>query len=122
MSEPVLCYVKDQKAIFTTQELSKQLGDDWDDRPYEHNAGEPYFPWSPGEDWQLTTIYFESELVTPDYGCHNSPYSVDDINSGAVAWLRNPYKSGQNIHAGTTLSEFKRLIKEFGGKVYVLEP
>lgn len=39
-----LCYVYDNIAYFTTQDISKQRGDDWDDVPYEHNAGEPYEP------------------------------------------------------------------------------
>ena len=44
MKEPILCYVKGPWAYFTTQPLKKQWGDDWDDAPYEHNAGEPYGP------------------------------------------------------------------------------
>ena len=44
VKEPVLCYVDEPWAFFTTQELSKQWGDDWDHSPYEHNAEEPYGP------------------------------------------------------------------------------
>ena len=37
--EPVLCYIDQHKrAYFTTQALSKQWGDDWNDAPYEQNA------------------------------------------------------------------------------------
>ena len=39
-----LCYVKDNIALFTTQSLSKQWGDDWDDATFEHNADKPYSP------------------------------------------------------------------------------
>ena len=39
-----LCYVEGNIAYFTTQDLDKQWGDDWDDAPYEHNAGLPYLP------------------------------------------------------------------------------
>jgi hypothetical protein len=42
--DPVLCYVDGVFAYFTTQSLKKQTGDDWNDAPYEHNAGEPYGP------------------------------------------------------------------------------
>lgn len=42
MSEPRLCYVEDGFAYFTTQRLADQWGDDWNDAPYEHNAGTPY--------------------------------------------------------------------------------
>lgn len=43
-TEPVLCYISKPWAYFTTQKLEDQWGDDWDDAPYEHNAGEPYGP------------------------------------------------------------------------------
>jgi len=39
-----LCYVDLPWVYFTTQDLDKQWGDDWDDAPYEHNAEEPYSP------------------------------------------------------------------------------
>lgn len=45
---PRLCFVdykREMRAYFTTQPVQKQWGDDWDDAPYEHNAGPPY-PWS----------------------------------------------------------------------------
>lgn len=41
-NEPVLCYVCGPWAYFTTRPLADQWGDDWDDAPYEHNAGTPY--------------------------------------------------------------------------------
>jgi hypothetical protein len=44
MVEPILCYVSENFAWFTTRSLEEQWGDDWDDAPYEHNAGEPYGP------------------------------------------------------------------------------
>ncbi|OGN14800.1 MAG: hypothetical protein A3J47_00270 [Candidatus Yanofskybacteria bacterium RIFCSPHIGHO2_02_FULL_43_22] len=44
VGEPVLCFVEGNTAYFTTQELSKQWGDDWNDAPYEHNAERPYGP------------------------------------------------------------------------------
>ena len=39
-----LCYIDSKCAYFTSQEIDKQWGDDWNDAPYEHNAGEPYLP------------------------------------------------------------------------------
>lgn len=41
MKEYKLCYVEDNFAYFTN-DFENQWGDDWNDRPYEHNAGEPY--------------------------------------------------------------------------------
>ena len=143
MSEPVLCFIKGSIAYFTTQELSKQTGDDWDDAPYEHNAGPPYEPsmyyfadgrkekiprdWN--EDgtpkWEISEVLFRTNLVTPEehhYG--NSSYSVEDINAKYVPWLATAKYSGDPkvvIHAGVTITEFKRLIRSAGGKIYVEE-
>ena len=143
MSEPVLCFIKDNTAYFTTQELSKQTGDDWDDAPYEHNAGTPYEPsmqyfadgrkekirrdWN--EDgtpkWEISEVIFKTDLVTPEeYNCRSSPYSVEDINAKYVPWLATAKYSGDPkvvIHAGVTITEFKRLIRSAGGKIYVEE-
>ena len=30
MTKPVLCFVEDNVAFFTTQDLNEQWGDDWD--------------------------------------------------------------------------------------------
>ena len=40
-----LCYVEGNKAWFTNN-FEKQWGDDWNDSPYECNAGYPYDSWS----------------------------------------------------------------------------
>ena len=127
-----LCYVKNGKAWFTSN-FENQWGDDWDDAPYEHNAGEPYT-----EDYKqeslgvengraiypeipMKTLYFE----LPDYYLYepcdmfvNSPYSVKDINKGAVAWI---HTQDFNINAGTEIEDFIDIIKEHGGCVYLKE-
>ena len=46
MTKPIpkpfkLCYVR-HNILYFTDSFEKQWGDDWDDAPYEHNAGEPY--------------------------------------------------------------------------------
>lgn len=127
MSEPVLCYVDEQWAYFTTQELSKQWGDDRNDAPYEHNAGRPYRDWEMENKkqeprWRIVVVAFQSGLSTPSEGHSNSPYSVEQINAGHAPWLRDRYMdTGVVVHAGTPLSEFKRLIKKSGGAVYIEE-
>jgi hypothetical protein len=131
MSEFKLCYVDGSFAYFTTRELDKQWGDDWDDAPYEHNAGEPYefhdHDKARGiEPWEILKVCYEAELETPASMCStgNSRYSVMAINSGAVAWLTTPTWSSKEmtcIPAGVSPDEFKRLIRKAGGKVYVLE-
>ena len=134
-----LCYVDGSKAYFTTKPVSEQWGDDWDDAPYEHNAGTPYNPsifyYSDGSKekysrdwnadgsprWEIIKVAFDSDLQTPDYGFNNSPYSVKDINAGMASWLCSPsyVKERAFIHAGVKLLEFIRVIKQCGGEVFV---
>lgn len=118
-----LCYVKYGYAYFTTQPLDKQWGDDWNDAPYEHNAGDPYEPHNEkdGRTWQIFKLGYEADLQTPeDKAGGNSWYSVEQINGGAVAWLAGDEWSNHkvSISAGTTAQEFIQKVKEAGGKVY----
>ena len=122
--EPRLCYVDGGCAHFTTQPLDKQTGDDWNDAPYEHNAGDPY-EWSErdgGPKWEIHRRYWEGSFSTPaDDAMTNSRYSVDTINTGAVAWLRLHVQGASHddhIWAGDTMSEFTRKILAAGGNVY----
>ena len=122
-----LCYVEPPFAYFTTRELTKQWGDDWDDAPYEHNAGEPYEPHDKdrerGEDWQVWKLAYEAQLETPaDRAlCGYSPYSVQEINAGAVAWLVSSSwdKESVAIQAGCTVAEFVKAAESVGGTVYL---
>lgn len=123
---PVLCYVKGSWAYFTTRKLSEQWGDDWNDAPYEHNAGTPYeysdHDKKEGrEPWQIVKVAWDGDFEPPSEGHCNSPWSVEQINAGAVAWLRTSrWRSGKPviIPAGTTLERFCELIREGGGTVY----
>lgn len=126
MNEFRLCYVRSGWAWFTTAPLDQQWGDDWNDAPYEHNCGDPY-AWHPSEvhpmePYELLKVAFEADMDEPDDGYSNSPYSVQAINRGDVAWLRptrwGPVEGAMPIHAGVTLEEFKRLIWLNGGDVY----
>ena len=127
MNEPILCYVSGQWAYFTTQPLKDQWGDDWNDAPYEHNAGRPY-EWrvSDRPPWEIIKVAFDGPCQTPaeiNGGC-NSPWSVEQINAGAVAWLQTdkwvPEEQKTIIPAGATMSEFRAAIKKSGGNVYEL--
>lgn len=124
-NEAVLCFVKNNRAYFTTRELRKQWGDDWRKVPYEHNAGLPNDSYGEEDQWEIIEVLFESPLVDPGERANcNSMYSVEDINSGAVAWLSTPTWSSDpkiSIQAGTTIPEFKRLIRLSGGKIFVEE-
>jgi len=116
-------------AYFTQLPIYQQYGDDWNDIPFEHNS-EP-----PSDSVVLETkeikdgihvatkIEYYNIIVVPfcvrsysyhlpkDYGGYNSPFSVDMINAGAVAWIYDASESGKiknmtSIHAGCKLDEF----------------
>jgi hypothetical protein len=125
---PVLCYIEETWAYFTTRPLAKQWGDDWGDAPYEHNAGPPYeydnHDKKMGADpWEIVKVAWDGDFDAPDALYDNTPYSVEKINAGAVAWLTScQWNTSQPlivIPAGTTLEDFKRLVVEGGGRVYL---
>ena len=123
---PVLCYVDGQWAYFTTRKLSEQWGDDWNDAPYEHNAGTPYeyhdHDKKEGrEPWTISKVAYDGDFETPCEGHNNSPWSVEQINAGAVAWLRTSKwnKTQAIIPAGTTMPRFCELIAQGGGRTYL---
>ena len=113
--------------------LKNNGGDDWNDRPYECNAGDPYDSWSEliedNEDiWKRKfkdhpikhkIIYFEINDWSTRLPCDNylnSPYSVEDINKQGVPWI---HTDKFNIFAGTTYENFIDIIEHNGGKVYL---
>lgn len=143
MKDFKLCYIDKDTAYFTTQDLDKQTGDDWNDVPYEHNAGTPYearhyyyadgrkepIPEHWNEDgtpkWEIYTLKFDGyNMETPATKHYNSPYSVDMINAGMVAWLSGWDSTNEKhvaINAGTSIEEFKQKVRQCGGKIYIVE-
>lgn len=127
-SEPVLCYVRGTFLYFTTQALFDQWGDDWNDAPYEHNAGSPY-PYDEHDarrgkaPWSILCVAWSGPFETPADGHLNSPWSVERINRGEVPWLRSdgfgaaPQGSVQ-IWAGMPYTQAVAGILEGGGMVY----
>lgn len=122
--EPVLCYVEGSWAYFTTQDLEKQWGDDWNDAPYDCNAGSPYAPYGKDEHWEITRVAFDVNLDAPCEGVLNCRWSVEDINAGKVPWLRSPdyAKESVRIMAGTPLLAFIEVVQQNGGRVYMEVP
>lgn len=120
-----LCYVKPPWAFFTSADLKDQWGDDWNDAPYEHNAGPPYYWYSERKcpHYEIRKLAYYGGLNTPaDFACGNSPYSVEQINAGAVAWLAtDKWHEGPavSIPAGVTIDDFVRLVERAGGEVFV---
>ena len=113
------------RLFFTEADLKEQWGDDWNDAPYDLNAGWPYDDTSHKDadgKWQhkkhtilvLNVTYEEHCPTVPaDYG-YNSPFCVEAINQGAVAWLFIG-KECKAIQAGDTpLDVFERTAKWMG--------
>jgi len=119
-----LCYVELPFVWFTTN-FEGQSGDDWNDAPYECNAERPYQPDpSHGQNWKLFRVAvfanpYHHQLLVPEDGYYNSPWSVDNINKGDMPWLRLTnldYDSPtiETVMAGTTYAEFKDFAYRYG--------
>lgn len=129
-----LCYVcpRNGLAWFTSIPLSDQWGDDWDDAPYEHNAGDPYdnhYETVSGKRERVThdlvRVAWSSGHETPRENFVNSPFSVKSINSKNVAWLMVPgwrESSMRPISAGTSLRQFIEDMTASGGEVFLPIP
>lgn len=57
-------------------------GDDWDDRPYEHNAGPVYGEYVIG--WFVKTFDFDDVVMEPCNGHDNSSFCKLDMREGKV--------------------------------------
>jgi hypothetical protein len=114
-SDPVLCFVRGSWCWFTQLALEDQWGDDWNDAPYEHNAGTPY----QDEPNVFSIAAIDACFSTPDSGYLNSPNSVEDINiRKRVPWLRADVgNDSADIWAGTPISQFTRIIEDSGGLI-----
>ena len=58
-------------------DLEKWHGDDWNDTPYEHNAGTVYEEFVSGE--RVMVFGFDDVVFEPADGELNSPYCKDDM-------------------------------------------
>jgi len=119
-----LCYIEGPWAYFTT--AKRQWGDDWNDAPYEHNAGRPY-DWresSTEEPYTIRSVAFDGPFQTP--AALGLSVSVQDINEERFAWLtldrfeRVPegYSGATALMGGASLEEFCRFVEALGGTVY----
>ena len=115
MTQHRLCYVEGVFAYFTNRPLTEQWGDDWNDAPYEHNAGAPYTQGF----GQVVMLAWIGPFVPPSEGHYNNPWSVKEINAGATPWLKTV--SGQSfvIMAGVTVDEFCDIVERGGGTIFL---
>jgi hypothetical protein len=120
MTDYKLCYVRGDNAYFTTASLEEQWGDDWDDAPYEHNAGRPYEyeDYRDCEPYEILHLKFELAFSQePWSGYNNSPYAVEDINNGDTFWL-SVYNEPDELYANASPSEFIDFVRRHDGMVF----
>ena len=121
-------------AFFTSISLKEQWGDDWDDYPYNCNAGEPYDDISDTETstklnnsvFSISNYRYPYDILKVRMNIHSwdvklaedivENISIRDINAGAVAWIfYSPSfrlnKTPVCIHAGCTAEEFIKKIE-----------
>lgn len=119
MKKYKLCYIDGNKAWFTN-DFEHCWGDDFDDRPYEHNADPPYDHWYDDEgnehSIELKALYFETNDWSEKQPCDIGRFSVEDINNQAVAWLQT---DKYNILAGTPIKDFIDIVERYGGVIYL---
>ena len=119
LSKYKLCYA-DSNTLYFTDDFENVWGDDWDDAPYEHNAGLPY-----EKDDELDTYVHHTHIRCISYlpefyfklpcdGYANSPYSVEDINKGAIPWLYSDKVGG--LMGGATMQEAIDWLTKIGVK------
>jgi len=110
-----LCYVTDSFAFFTPLTLEEQWGDDWNDKPYQHNAGEPY----EDDASPLLIIGYRGAYYLPE-DSYRTPLSVKMLNERRYPWLSTGCGfKGQNLYAGASPEDFIRFIQETGGDVFL---
>ena len=100
------------RLFFTSIDLDRQWGDDWNDAPYDCNAGWPYddtnegtFPNTIRHEHEILVLNVSYEIgnaptLPEEYG-YNTPFCVETINQGACAWMFFENKC-KPIYAGDT--------------------
>ena len=88
-------------------------GDDWDDAPYEHNAGEVYQRYRQG--YVEFTFPLKYSVCEACNGYFNSPFSKEDMKNRKVPCLTISTEPEIKIYFGDNIDEISKQIEEFGG-------
>lgn len=70
------------KFLLGDKDLKDWHGDDWDGKPYEHNAGTVYSEFVKGE--KVFTFDFDDAVLEPCSGDYNSCYSKDMMKNRQI--------------------------------------
>ena len=110
-----------------TDDVRNVTGDDWNDVPYEANAGRPY-----DRDCTVRRVVVDLGpwMATPmarasDEGKSNSSLSADDVNAGEAFWLATGVRAWEpkdvprvQVAAGETAERVVRAVEAAGGTVF----
>ncbi|KVD95490.1 hypothetical protein WS63_34355 [Burkholderia stagnalis] len=113
-----LCFVRVPWAWFTCLPIDEQCGESWAEVPYQDVAKPPYSDFRA----QILKVAFDApRLLPPEAGRLARACSVEQINLGAVPWLRSEDfvdGTGLVVPGGVTLAAFVEAIESAGGTVY----
>jgi len=116
MSDYKLCYCRNN-ILYFTDNFEEQWGDDWNDAPYEHNAGDPYEYIEGETDLNKHHGHIRYIAFLTDYTVYEPcelpcqpSYSVQQINKGMAPWLFSNTTGALN--AGATIEEAKDWLKK----------
>lgn len=89
-------------------------GDDWDDAPYEHNAGRVYEEYIQG--YVEFGFSLKCSVCEACDGYFNSPFSKEDMKNRKVPCLTiGTELGGLAIYFGDNIDEISKKITELGG-------
>ena len=99
--------------LYFTDNYVDQWGDDWNDRPADCNAGDPY----EDDEHHIVSMYLSFDCLGSDIIFGGKSYSVEDMNYGMVPWIVFKGKSGSDykLMGGDTFMEVLTKV-EISGK------
>lgn len=88
-------------------------GDDWDDAPYEHNAGEVYSKYIRG--FVEFAFPLDFAIIEPSDCYFNSPYSKEDMKNRKIPCITISTEPEIKLYFGDNIDEISKQITEHGG-------
>lgn len=88
-------------------------GDDWNDAPYEHNAGQVYKRYIQG--YVEFTFPLKYDIYEACTGHFNSPFSKEDMKNRKVPCLTISTEPEIKIYFGDNIDEISKQITKLGG-------
>lgn len=88
-------------------------GDDWNNAPYEHNAGKVYSEYIQG--YVEFAFPLKYDVCEACHGYFNSPFSKEDMINRKIPCLTISTEPNIEIYFGDNIDEISKQIEEFGG-------